>query len=73
MPAYVFWPLAALFVLVDVAFLFANIVKFKDGAWFPIALGIVVFTLLRTWGRGRQLLQAEIVKDGIQLDPSCPA
>ena len=71
-PAYVFWPLAAVFVLVDVAFLFANIVKFKDGAWFPLALGVVVFTLLRTWGRGRQLLQAEIVKDGIQLDGFLP-
>ena len=72
MPAYVFWPLAALFVLVDVAFLFANLVKFMDGAWFPIALGIVVFTLLRTWGRGRQLLQAEILKDGIRLDTFLP-
>ncbi|HEY5970804.1 MAG TPA: KUP/HAK/KT family potassium transporter, partial [Pseudoxanthomonas sp.] len=72
MPGWVFWPLAALFVLVDVAFLFANIIKFKDGAWFPIALGIVVFTLLRTWGRGRQLLQAEILKDGIRLDTFLP-
>ncbi|MBC7988324.1 MAG: potassium transporter Kup [Luteimonas sp.] len=72
MPNYVFWPLAVLFVFVDVAFLFANLVKFKDGAWFPIALGIVVFTLLRTWGRGRQLLQAEILKDGIRLDTFLP-
>jgi KUP system potassium uptake protein len=71
-PSYVFWPLAALFVLVDVAFLFANLVKFMDGAWFPIALGIVVFTLLRTWGRGRQLLQTEILKDGIRLDTFLP-
>jgi KUP system potassium uptake protein len=71
-PAYVFWPLAAIFVLVDVAFLFANIVKFMDGAWFPLALGVVVFTLLRTWGRGRQLLKAEIVKDGIYLDTFLP-
>jgi KUP system potassium uptake protein len=72
MPAAVFWPLAALFVLVDVAFLFANLVKFMDGAWFPILLGIVVFILLRTWGRGRQLLQAEIIKDGIKLDSFLP-
>jgi KUP system potassium uptake protein len=71
-PPAVFWPLAALFVLVDVAFLFANLVKFMDGAWFPILLGIVVFTLLRTWGRGRQLLQAEILKDGIRLDTFLP-
>jgi KUP system potassium uptake protein len=71
-PAWVFWPLASLFVLIDVAFLFANLVKFKDGAWFPIALGILVFTLLRTWGRGRKLLQSEILKDGIQLDTFLP-
>lgn len=72
-PASVFWPLATLFVLVDVAFLFANIVKFKDGAWFPIALGIIVFTLLRTWGRGRKLLQSEILSDGIKLDSFLPS
>jgi KUP system potassium uptake protein len=72
LPAWLFWPLAAVFVLVDVAFLAANLVKFMDGAWFPIALGVVVFTLLRTWGRGRQLLQAEILKDGIRLDSFLP-
>ncbi len=72
LPAVVFWPLAALFVLVDVGFLFANLVKFKDGAWFPIALGLLAFTVLRTWARGRQLLQAEILKDGIALDVFLP-
>ena len=71
-PALVFWPLAALFVLVDAAFLSANLVKFMDGAWFPILLGILAFTLLRTWARGRQLLQAEIRKDGIALDTFLP-
>ena len=72
MPSYLSWPAAAVFVLIDVAFLFANLVKFKDGAWFPIALGIIVFILLRTWRRGRKLLQAEILKDGIPLDAFLP-
>jgi KUP system potassium uptake protein len=72
LPAWLFWPLATLFVLVDVAFLAANLVKFFDGAWFPIALGVLVFILLRTWGRGRKLLQAEILKDGIRLDTFLP-
>ena len=71
-PAWVFWPLAALFVLVDVAFLAANMAKFFDGAWFPIVLGIAAFTLLRTWGRGRALLQHEIRKDGLRLDVFIP-
>nr|WP_244858734.1 MULTISPECIES: potassium transporter Kup [Lysobacter] len=72
LPPMVFWPLATLFVLVDVAFLSANLAKFMDGAWFPIALGVGVFILLRTWGRGRQLLQAEILKDGLRLDTFLP-
>jgi KUP system potassium uptake protein len=72
LPAWAFWPLAAVFVTVDLAFLFANLVKFMDGAWFPIALGLVVFTLLRTWRRGRVLLREEILKDGIPLDAFLP-
>jgi KUP system potassium uptake protein len=71
-PPTVFWPLAALFVLVDVAFLFANLVKFMDGAWFPILIGVVVFTLLRTWRHGRSLLRAEILKDGLRIDTFLP-
>ncbi|HVK51076.1 MAG TPA: KUP/HAK/KT family potassium transporter, partial [Pseudoxanthomonas sp.] len=40
--------------------------------WFPVVLGILVFTLLRTWRRGRELLSAEIRKEGIQLDTFLP-
>jgi len=68
LPPLVFWPLASLFVLVDVAFLSANMAKFFDGAWFPLLLGVLVFALLRTWGRGRILLQDEVRKDGLRLD-----
>ena len=68
LPSVVFWPLSCLFVLVDLAFLFANLVKFREGAWFPIAIGLVMFTLLRTWGRGRKLLQMEILSGGLGLD-----
>ncbi|HET8942429.1 MAG TPA: potassium transporter Kup [Rudaea sp.] len=68
MPGLFFWPLACMFVLVDLAFLFANVVKFREGAWFPIAIGLVMFTLLRTWGRGRKLLQMEIRSGGIGIE-----
>jgi KUP system potassium uptake protein len=63
-----FWLLASVFVLVDVAFLSANLAKFMDGAWFPIGLGFVLFTLLRTWRRGTELLQSSIRANGISLD-----
>ncbi len=65
-------PLCVLFAIIEFAFLFANGVKFLDGAWFPVVLAILVFTLLRTWRRGRELLYAEIRKEGIQLDTFLP-
>jgi KUP system potassium uptake protein len=65
-------PLCVLFAIVEFAFLIANGVKFLDGAWFPVVLGIIVFTVLRTWRRGRELLHAEIRKEGIQLDTFLP-
>jgi KUP system potassium uptake protein len=73
-PRWRIWvlPLCLVFLVIDVAFLIANGVKFFDGAWFPVLLGIVVFTLLRTWRRGRQLLHEEVQKEGIRLDTFLP-
>lgn len=65
-------PLCVLFFVVDVGFVIANGAKFFHGAWFPIALGLIVFTVLRTWRRGRELLHAEVRKEGIQLDTFLP-
>ncbi|MBI3786332.1 MAG: potassium transporter Kup [Deltaproteobacteria bacterium] len=42
-----------LFLIFDVAFFSANIVKIVDGGWFPLVVGIAVFTVLTTWKRGR--------------------
>lgn len=65
-------PLCLLFFIVDVGFVVANGAKFFDGAWFPLLLGVVVFTLLRTWRRGRELLHEEVRKEGIGLDTFLP-
>ncbi len=65
-------PLCVVFFIVDLGFVVANGAKFFHGAWFPIALGLVVFTILRTWRRGRELLHDEVRKEGIQLDTFLP-
>ncbi|MCC4597934.1 potassium transporter Kup [Xanthomonas campestris pv. phormiicola] len=65
-------PLCVVFFVIDAAFLIANGAKLLQGAWFPVALGIVMFTLMRTWRRGRELLREEIRKDGIQIDSFLP-
>ncbi len=67
-------PLCAMFFVIDCAFLFANGAKLLSGigAWVPLFIGITAFTMMRTWRRGRKLLQAEIRKEGIQLDSFLP-
>ncbi len=48
--------LTLLFLVVDVAFWGANLTKIPDGGWFPLVIGAVVFTLMTTWKRGREIL-----------------
>jgi KUP system potassium uptake protein len=73
-PRWRWWvlPLCVVFLVGDVAFVIANGAKLLQGGWFPLAVGIVLFTLLRTWRRGRELLREEIQKGGIQLDTFLP-
>jgi KUP system potassium uptake protein len=49
-------PLLALFFLVDIAYFAANLTKVPDGGWFPLLIGLIAFTLLTTWARGRKLM-----------------
>jgi KUP system potassium uptake protein len=48
------------FLAIDVAFLGANLIKIPNGGWFPLVVGAVVFTLLATWKRGRQILSKRL-------------
>ena len=57
------------FLVVDLAFFTANLVKVVDGGWFPLAAGAVVFVLLATWKRGRDLLAERTRADAIPLEP----
>lgn len=55
------------FFLIDLAFVAANVPKILHGGWFPLAIGLVVFTLLATWKQGRQLLFQRMQSDAIDL------
>ena len=49
-------PVLAIFFLVDFAYFAANLIKVPDGGWFPLLVGLVAFTMLTTWARGRKLM-----------------
>ena len=59
---------AGLMLLVDISFFAANAIKIPEGGWFPIAMGLISFTVLTTWRRGRQLVAAEMAKQSIPMD-----
>jgi KUP system potassium uptake protein len=56
------------FLLIDLAFFSANVLKVSEGGWFPLVFGLGVFTLMATWKRGRQLLQSRLEADSLPLD-----
>ena len=56
------------FLLIDVAFFSANVLKVSEGGWFPLVFGLGVFTLMSTWKRGRELLTSRLEGDSIPLD-----
>jgi KUP system potassium uptake protein len=59
--------LFASFLVVELGFLFANLLKIPDGGWFPLAAGALVFTLMTTWKQGRQLLADRLSGESIDL------
>jgi KUP system potassium uptake protein len=58
-------PLCAVFALIEIAFLSANLVKFFDGGWFPIAVGVGLFTVTATWATGRRLVRRSLEKSSL--------
>ena len=61
--------LFSVFLVVELAFLFANILKIPDGGWFPLVAGLAIFTLMTTWKRGRQLVSERLKGDQLELLP----
>jgi KUP system potassium uptake protein len=56
---------AAVFFTIDLAFLGANLTKVAHGGWFPLLVGVAVFTVLSTWKRGSEKVRmARIEEEG---------
>jgi KUP system potassium uptake protein len=50
---------ASFFLTVDLAFFGSNLTKLTHGAWLPLTIGVVLFGVMVTWFRGRELVTAE--------------
>ncbi len=61
--------LMSLFLTIDLAFFSANVLKIPDGGWFPLLIGIIIFTLMTTWKNGRSLLFNRLKTEDMALAP----
>ena len=68
------WPLpaaiglTALFLIIDLSFFGANILKVANGGWLPLVIGLGIFTLLSTWKMGREILFQRINEQSLPVD-----
>jgi KUP system potassium uptake protein len=56
------------FLIIDLAFFGANIIKVTDGGWFPLLVGLTVFAVMTTWFTGRRLLTARLAEGSIAAE-----
>ncbi|MFZ2494059.1 MAG: potassium transporter Kup [Thermoanaerobaculia bacterium] len=65
------WQVLAFLVpllIIDLSFFGANIMKVLDGGWFPLILGLMVFTLMSTWRLGRVILNERLSVQGMSIE-----
>jgi KUP system potassium uptake protein len=62
------WPLwivlagGGALIAIDLLFFAANLTKLTHGAWLPLLIGVVAFTIFTTWQRGRELVTVRRVQ-----------
>ena len=55
-------------LVIDLAFFAANAIKIPEGGWFPLAVGVISFTVLTTWRRGRKLVNEEMASSSMPIE-----
>ena len=55
------------FFVIDIAFFASNMLKLFGGGWFPLVIGIAMFTLMLTWKQGRAMMSHRLRDEAIDL------
>ncbi|HLZ44298.1 MAG TPA: potassium transporter Kup [Gemmatimonadales bacterium] len=58
---------SGLFLVVDLTFLVANALKIWHGGWVPLAIAIILYFVMSTWKRGREILSKRMMEKTVPL------
>ena len=58
---------AGLFVVVDLSFVAANMMKVLEGGWVPLVVGATLYFAMSTWWQGRAALASQLERDTLPL------
>ena len=54
--------LCGFFLVIEGSFWGANLLKVIHGGWFPLVVGAIIFTIMTTWYKGRQILSSRMLE-----------
>ena len=60
--------LSGFFLVIDLAFFGANVIKIPAGGWFPLVVGAGIFLLMTTWKKGRRILASRLLSLAIPIE-----
>ncbi|MGH9901744.1 MAG: potassium transporter Kup, partial [Pyrinomonadaceae bacterium] len=56
------------FLVIDLAFFGANVIKIPAGGWFPLVVGAAIFVVMTTWKKGRRILASRMLALAIPVE-----
>jgi KUP system potassium uptake protein len=68
LPLWLCFAATGFFIMIDILLFSASTLKLFHGGWFPLLLGSVLFTIMLTWKRGRELVFENLQKHAIPLE-----
>ncbi len=60
--------LCGFFLVIDLAFFGANVIKIPAGGWFPLVVGAAIFLLMTTWKKGRRILASRMLSLAMPME-----
>jgi KUP system potassium uptake protein len=63
------YALITIFLVIDLAFFSANLLKVPDGGWVPLLIGAIIFLLMLTWKNGRYIVYTRLKSESMDIVP----